>query len=127
MPIYLERGFKNNRIEVLQNTTNTFEWLASYEPKRITRKKDETDESYIKRIAELKPKQQYFISGYIEPNERGTVKRNNESLIRRDLITMTKSKPPAIHLKNASSNSYRILILLFIQQSGIQIPTHVLG
>ena len=88
MPIYLERGFKNNRIEVLQNTTNTFEWLASYEPKRITRKKDETDDSYIKRIAELKPKQQYFISGYIEPNERGTVKRNNESLIRRDLIIL---------------------------------------
>ena len=88
MPIYLEKGFKNNRIEVLQNTTNTFEWLAAYEPKRITRKKNETVPSYIKRIAELKPKQQYFISGYIEPNERGTVKRNNESLIRRDLIIL---------------------------------------
>ena len=86
MPIYLERGFKNNRIEVLQNTTNTFEWLAAYEPKRITRKKNETVASYIKRIAELKPKQQYFISGYIEPDENGKVKRNNESLVRRDLI-----------------------------------------
>ena len=86
MPIYLERGFKNNQIEVLQNTTSSFEWLSVYKPKFIDKKPTETNEEYLKRLEELKPKQQYFISGYIEPDENGKVKRNNESLVRRDLI-----------------------------------------
>ena len=86
MPIYLERGFKNNKIEVLQNTASSFEWLSVYKPKIIDKKPTETNEEYLKRLEELKPKQQYFISGYIEPDEKGRVKRNNESLVRRDLI-----------------------------------------
>jgi len=86
LPIYLERGFKNNKIEVLQNTASSFEWLSVYKPKIIDKKPTETNEEYLKRLEELKPKQQYFISGYIESDENGKVKRNNESLVRRDLI-----------------------------------------
>ena len=86
MPIYLERGFKNNHIEVIPNTTSSFDWLSVYKPKFIDKKQTETNEEYLKRLEELKPKQQYFISGYIEPNDNGKVKRNNESLVRRDLI-----------------------------------------
>ena len=86
MPIYLERGFKNNKIEVLQNTASSFEWLSVYKPKIIDKKPTETNEEYLKRLEKLKPKQQYFISGSIEPDENGKVKRNNESLVRRDLI-----------------------------------------
>lgn len=86
LPIYLERGFKNNQIEVLQNTSSSFEWLSVYKTKTIDKKPTETDEEYLKRLEELKPEQQYFISGYIEPDENEKVKRNNESLVRRDLI-----------------------------------------
>ena len=86
MTIYLEKGFKNNRIQVLENSVNSFEWLQTYEPREIKRKNNENDDSYKTRLKQEKSKQEYFISGYIEPNERGTIKRNNEQLIRRDLI-----------------------------------------
>lgn len=86
MTIYLEKGFKNNRIQVLENSVNSFEWLQTYEPREIKRKNNENDDSYKARLKQEKSKQEYFISGYIKPNERGTIKRNNEQLIRRDLI-----------------------------------------
>ena len=86
MTIYLEKGFKNNRIQVLENSVNSFGWLQTYEPREIKRKNNENDDSYKARLKQEKSKQEYFISGYIEPNERGTIKRNNEQLIRRDLI-----------------------------------------
>ena len=45
LPIYLERGFKNNQIEMLQNTTSSFEWLSVYKTKNIDKKPTETNET----------------------------------------------------------------------------------
>ena len=50
MTIYLEKGFKNNRIQVLENSVNSFEWLQTYEPREIKRKNNENDDRANKSI-----------------------------------------------------------------------------
>ena len=86
MPIYLEKGFKNNKIREIRTSISSFEWLQTYEPTYIQKGDKETTKVYKERIKKLKSNQEYFISGYIEPTEKGAIKRNNEQLIRRDLI-----------------------------------------
>ena len=86
MPIYIEKGFKTAKPNELLIKTSPFEWLQEYEPKIIQQKKNEDDASYFKRLTKIKDKQEYFISGYIEPNDKGKLHRVSDAIIRRDLI-----------------------------------------
>ena len=88
MPIYIEKGFKKARPNELLIKTSPFEWLQKYEPKIIQQKKNEDDASYFERLTKLKDKQEYFISGFIEPNEKGKLHRASDNIIRRDLIVI---------------------------------------
>ncbi|MCW6663291.1 phage/plasmid primase, P4 family [Aerococcaceae bacterium NML190073] len=113
MTIYTEKGFTSKSLKQIKDI-DPFEWLANYpaeviqrmqkvtpaEVEQVTNKLKKhaelrnlnlqyTDEDYVyltQLEKKAKPKQVYFTSGYIEPNENGTVKRSNNSLIRRDLI-----------------------------------------
>ena len=104
MTIYTEKGFTSKRLEQIKDV-DPFEWLANYPAEVIQRMQkvtpaeveqvknklhgEYTDEDYVyltQLEKKAKPKQLYFTSGHIEPNENGTVKRSNNSLIRRDLI-----------------------------------------
>ena len=77
MTIYLSNGFRTHAlIELKLQDKSAFEEVAEFPPQVFTGhlskyKKDEAP---------------YIISGYIEPTEEGHFVRNNDSLIRRDLI-----------------------------------------
>lgn len=86
MPIYIEKGFKTAKPTELLIKTSPFEWLQEYEPKFIQQNKNEDDASFLERLKKLKDKQEYFISGYIEPNDKGKLHRVSDAIIRRDLI-----------------------------------------
>lgn len=86
MPIYIEKGFKTAKPNELLITTSPFEWLQEYEPKAIEKNKNEDDASFLVRLKKLKEKQEYFISGYIELNDKGKLHRVSDAIIRRDLI-----------------------------------------
>lgn len=88
MPIYIEKGFKTAKPNELLIKTSPFEWLQEYEPKAIEKNKNEDDASYFERLTKLKDKQEYFISGFIEPNEKGKLHRASDNIIRRDLIVI---------------------------------------
>lgn len=88
MPIYIEKGFKTAKPNELLIKTSPFEWLQEYEPKIIQQKKNEDDVSYFERLTRVKDKQEYFISGYIEPNDKGKLNRLSDAIIRRDLIVI---------------------------------------
>ena len=88
MPIYIEKGFKTAKQNELLIKTSPFEWLQEYEPKAIEKNKNEDDASYFERLTKLKDKQEYFISGFIEPNEKGKLHRASDNIIRRDLIVI---------------------------------------
>lgn len=63
---------------------DAFDWLVAYKPQETTI--DITDDKKAQNFKRNKGK--YFISGYIEPNENGQIMRNNETLIRRNLIVL---------------------------------------
>ena len=88
MPIYIEKGFKTAKPNELLIKISPFEWLQEYEPKAIEKNKNEDDASYFERLTKLKDKQEYFISGFIEPNEKGKLHRASDNIIRRDLIVI---------------------------------------
>ena len=90
MPIYIEKGFKKAKPTEYLIENSPFEWLQVYKPNEINRKKDETDKDYLKRLQLIKEKQDYFISGYIEPynEERNKWHRVSDDIIRRDLIVI---------------------------------------
>ena len=86
MPIYIEKGFKTAKLNENFIKTSPFEWLQEYKPNFIQRNKNEDDASFLERLKKLKDKQEYFISGYIEPNDKGKLHRVSDAIIRRDLI-----------------------------------------
>ena len=88
MPIYIEKGFKTAKPNELLIKTSPFEWLQEYDPKAIEKNKNEDDASYFKRLTKIKDKQEYFISGYIEPynEERNKWRRVSDDIMKRDLI-----------------------------------------
>lgn len=88
MPIYIEKGFKTARPNELLIKTSPFEWLQEYEPKFIQQNKNEDDASYFKRLTKIKDKQEYFISGSIEPynEEKNKWHRVSDDIMKRDLI-----------------------------------------
>lgn len=88
MPIYIEKGFKTARPNELLIKTSPFEWLQEYEPKFIQQNKNEDDASYFKRLTKIKDKQEYFISGSIEPynEEKNKWRRVSDDIMKRDLI-----------------------------------------
>ena len=91
MPIYIEKGFKKARPNELLIKTSPFEWLQEYEPKIIQQKKNEDDASFLERLQkEVKEKQEYFISGRIEPcNDEGNKwHRISDDITWRDLIVI---------------------------------------
>ena len=91
MPIYIEKGFKKARPNELLIKTSPFEWLQEYEPKTIQKKKNEDDASFLGRLQkEVKEKQEYFISGRIEPcNDEGNKwHRISDDITWRDLIVI---------------------------------------
>lgn len=90
MPIYIEKGFKKARPNELLIKTSPFEWLQKYEPKIIQQKKNEDDASCFERLTKLKDKQEYFISGRIDPynEEKNKWRRVSDDIIKRDLIVI---------------------------------------
>ena len=86
MPIYIEKGSKTAKPNENFIKTSPFEWLQEYKPNFIQRNKNEDDASFLERLKKLKDKQEYFISGYIEPNDKGKLHRVSDAIIRRDLI-----------------------------------------
>lgn len=86
MPIYIEKGFKTAKPNENFIKTSPFKWLQEYKPNFIQRNKNEDDASFLERLKKLKDKQEYFISGYIEPNDKGKLHRVSDAIIRRDLI-----------------------------------------
>ena len=88
MPIYIEKGFKTARPNELLIKTSPFVWLQEYEPKIIQQKKNEDDVSFLERLKKLKEKQEYFISGSIEPynEEKNKWRRVSDDIMKRDLI-----------------------------------------
>ena len=86
MPIYIEKGFKTAKPNENFIKISPFEWLQEYKPNFIQRNKNEDDASFLERLKKLKDKQEYFISGYIEPNDKGKLHRVSDAIIRRDLI-----------------------------------------
>ncbi len=105
MPIYTEKGWFNNKISVEKTELSPIDWLKTYTPNRvpigakllngdIERMKekypytnDEIAEYYAK-MEGIKNNQLYFMSGYIERDEENKLKRNTDSIIRRDVITL---------------------------------------
>ena len=91
MPIYIEKGFKKAKPFELLIKTSPFEWLQEYEPKFIQQNKNEDDASFLVRLqTKVKEKQEYFISGLIEPcNDEGNEwHRVSDDIIKRDLIVI---------------------------------------
>lgn len=88
MPIYIEKGFKKAIPTEHLINSSPFEWLAYYKPNEIKRKKDEPDSDYLIRLQSLKEKQEFFISGYIEPCGKNKWHRGSDDIIRRDLIVI---------------------------------------
>ena len=88
MPIYIEKGFKKATPTEHLINSSPFEWLAYYKPNEIKRKKDEPDSDYLIRLQSLKEKQEFFISGYIEPCGKNKWHRGSDDIIRRDLIVI---------------------------------------
>lgn len=88
MPIYIEKGFKTAQPNEVFIKTSPFEWLQEYKPNTIQRNKNEDDANFLERLKKLKDKQEYFISGFIEPNEKGKLHRVSDNIIRRDLIVI---------------------------------------
>ena len=88
MPIYIEKGFKRAKPTEYLIENSPFEWLREYKPNEIKRKKDESDKDYLNRLQLIKEKQDYFISGFIEPYEEGKWHRGSDDIIRRDLIVI---------------------------------------
>lgn len=76
--IYIQTGLKTSKLKEIKINVSAFEWLEQYQPKKIT--------GDIKQFKQARA--DYFISGYIEPDESGKLVRNNDNLIRRDLIIM---------------------------------------
>lgn len=105
MPIYTEKGWFNNKISVEKTEFSPIDWLKTYTPNRvpigakllngdIERMKekypytnDEIAEYYAK-MEGIKNNQLYFMSGYIERDEENKLKRNTDSIIRRNVITL---------------------------------------
>ena len=111
MPIYIEEGFKKAKpIEHLINNS-PFEWLQDYKPNEIKRKKDELDNDYLTRLQSLKEKQEFFISGYIEPCGKNEWHRVSDDIIRRDLIVIdyddikTDTNSFISHIRNKLPNT----------------------
>lgn len=88
MPIYIEKGFKTARPNELLIKTSPFEWLQEYKPNTIQQNKNEDDVSFLERLKKLKEKQEYFISGSIEPynEEKNKWRRVSDDIMKRDLI-----------------------------------------
>ena len=110
MTIYKQNKLNTERLQEIK-VEEPLKWIAEYQPKVIQRlskvseaeienmkrklskasmelKYSADDYEYLARVERQKVDQAYFISGYIQPNENGTLKRNNDSLVRRDLICM---------------------------------------
>lgn len=110
MTIYKQTKLKTERLQSIR-VEDPIKWIAEYQPNIIKRvqkptqgevdgmkqkfsstdidlKYSEDDYVYLASIERQKADQEYFMSGHIEPNENGTLKRNNDSLIRRDLICL---------------------------------------
>lgn len=90
MPIYIEKGFKTARLNEWLIKTSPFEWLQEYEPKIIQQKKNEDDASFLERLKKLKAKQEYFISGRIDPynDDKNKWRRAMDDIMKRDLIVI---------------------------------------
>lgn len=90
MPIYIEKGFKTAKPNELLIKTSPFEWLQEYEPKAIEKNKNEDDASFLVRLKKLKEKQEYFISGRIDPynEEKNKWRRVSDDIMKRDLIVI---------------------------------------
>lgn len=90
MPIYIEKGFKTAKPNELLIKTSPFEWLQEYEPKIIQQKKNEDDASFLERLKKLKEKQDYFISGRIDPynEDKNKWRRVMDDIMKRDLIVI---------------------------------------
>lgn len=105
MPIYTEKGWFNNKISVEKTELSPIDWLKTYTPTRVPKgaiildgdikrmkekypyANDEIAEYYAK-MEGIKNNQLYFMSGYIERDEENKLKRNTDSIIRRDVITL---------------------------------------
>lgn len=90
MPIYIEKGFKTAKPNELLIKTSPFEWLQEYEPKFIQQNKNEDDASFLERLKKLKEKQEYFISGRIDPynEDKNKWRRVMDDIMKRDLIVI---------------------------------------
>lgn len=105
MPIYIEKGWFNNKISVEKTELSPIDWLKTYTPNRVPKgatvlngdvkrmqekypyTNDEIAEYYAK-MEGIKNNQLYFMSGYIERDEENKLKRNTDSIIRRGIITL---------------------------------------
>lgn len=77
MPIYIQTGTNTSLLNA-EKVDDPFKWLAEYRPQQFSGRLDSFK----------KDKAKYFISGFIEPNESGSLTRNDDMLIRRSLIIM---------------------------------------
>lgn len=90
MPIYIEKGFKTAKPNELLIKTSPFEWLQEYKPNSIQKNKNEDDASFLERLKKLKEKQDYFISGRIDPynEDKNKWRRVMDDIMKRDLIVI---------------------------------------
>ena len=105
MPIYIEKGWFNNKISVEKTELSPIDWLKNYTPNRVPKgaiildgdikrmkekypyANDEIAEYYAK-MEGIKNNQYYFMTGYIEKDEEHKLRRNTDSIIRRGVITL---------------------------------------
>ena len=105
MPIYIEKGWFNNKISVEKTELSPIDWLKNYTPTRVPKgatildgdikrmkekypyANDEIAEYYAK-MEGIKNNQYYFMVGLIERDEENKLKRNTDSIIRRSVITL---------------------------------------
>lgn len=105
MPIYIEKGWFNNKISVEKTELSPIDWLKNYTPNRvpkgaiildgdIKRMKEkylyanEEIAEYYAKMEGIKNNQYYFMTGYIEKDEEHKLRRNTDSIIRRGVITL---------------------------------------
>ena len=90
MPIYIEKGFKTAKPNELLIKTSPLEWLQEYKPNSIQKNKNEDDASFLERLKKLKEKQDYFISGRIDPynEDKNKWRRVMDDIMKRDLIVI---------------------------------------
>lgn len=108
MTLYIEKGFTSGRLEAIKE--KPMQYLVDYQAEKIARfgkvndaqasklrDKMESQKAYtftdeewqqLTYLDHKKQEMRYFTSGYIEPNENGTNKRSDSSLLRRDVFIL---------------------------------------